>query len=343
MDAAKPVMYIRFMHCKFLIPAAILFTGGLNAQEPPGTRQLVQQAFASIENVLAQCQSVEFQSVHQATETDLYRQIYSKYDKNAGATGGRTAEEHFQGRGDKYLYSEALTEFDGSGVRIEDLAYDGKYYQVLNHHLMSLAFSRFDPDNNHLSFGILNPFEMFGFLLPQVPGTMPSIRWTTVKNMKAWNICFAAAQYVEPTVYKNKTCIVVKIPCVLDNWIAKGPCAYIVYFSVRDAFFPLAWKLQNQSGRVIADYEIDEFGKAPVGKDGATFFYYPKKATRNGYAEDPKYPADAPETIVITETKLFQLNTVNDDTIFTIDPVKAKAKETLDYDRNIVTRVSPQP
>jgi hypothetical protein len=327
------------MHHKFLIPAIFILVTCARADEPSGTRQLVQQAFTSIENTLAQCQSIEFQSTHQVVETDLYAKTHSKGYK---LTGGRTAQFIFQARGDKYWYRRTITELDDGGVRIEDRAYDGKNYQSLNHQLASLGFSKFDPDKNHFQLGSLNPLDIFGFLLPQVQGNAPSIRWTTVKNAQAWNACFAAAQYVEPAVCNGKPCIVVKIPCVLNNWVARGPCIYTVYFSVKDGFFPLLWKLQNQNGRLLEDYQIDEFGKAPASKDGLTFFYYPKKATSHRYAEDPKYPADAPESIITTETTLFQLNTIGDDTMFTIDPVKAGVKETVDFDRNVATPVAHQ-
>ncbi|HWB61378.1 MAG TPA: hypothetical protein VG733_17985, partial [Chthoniobacteraceae bacterium] len=141
----------------------------------------------------------------------------------------------------------------------------------------------------------------------------------------------------------GRACMTVKIPCVLDNWIAKGPCYYIVYFSIRDGYFPAGWKLFSAGGRLLVDYQIDELGAANADKDGKAVFRYPKKATYRCYASDPQYPADKPQYVITTETKSFALNTVEDDSIFTIDPVKVKAGMLFDYDRNIATRLPAQP
>ncbi|HWB59594.1 MAG TPA: hypothetical protein VG733_08880, partial [Chthoniobacteraceae bacterium] len=182
-------------------------SAGQEKSTAPGTRQVVEQAFASIENVLAQCKSVDFQSTHQVTETEIFRQIYSKYARSMKMTGGRTSELHFVARDDKYWYSSVITEFDGSSNYDEERAFDGKNYQLLYRKLGTLGFSRFNPEGNHLDIGSLNPLEMFGFLLPQVQGSMPCIAWSAVKNARMWGNCLAAAQYVEVTVYNGRACM----------------------------------------------------------------------------------------------------------------------------------------
>ena len=98
--------------------------------------------------------------------------------------------------------------------------------------------------------------------------------------------------------------------------------------------FPLAWKIEDEYHRVLDDYEVDEFGQAPVG-DGYVF-YYPKRIKGASYPYRD-FPPGTPWATYTANYDSFNLNTITDDKLFTID--RTKVTQIYDYDRGVCTPV----
>ena len=305
---------------------------GVHAEEPVNTGS-IQDVYNHLTRVLAKAESLEFYAVYQAAETELGPKF--KHLPPDTSPRSLTAEVNFLGRGGKYFYTEDYAYLTVGGGTSNDLAWDGRYYQVLNHKNGYLLFSRFDPDHNHLALKCYTPLNMFGFLMSQEPTGQQTISWDVVKNVAAWRSCLAGARLVGPTNLHGKPCSVVTIPVAEYRNLHVPRCTCTVYFSWNDGMFPLAWKIADEYGRVLQDYEVEEFGEVKL--EGALdSFYYPKKAKGSWYP-DKDFPPGSPYGSFTSQTESFRLNTIADDKVFSID--RTKVHEIYNADSGVVMAV----
>ena len=322
-----------------LFTLILLTAGVLNApaQEPVNTGS-IQDIYNHIAGVLAKTQSVDFRGIHRCTMTEIYGPYH--HQPPGSAPRNLDADIHFQGRGDKYRFTETYVSDPPpsdphlNAKRSNDLAWDGKYYQVLNHQMNEyLLISQRNPDHNHLRLGSYSALNMFGFLTSQVPAGDPTISWDVAKNPAAWKNCLAGARLVGPARFHEKPCSVVTISNAVYRPLKIPRCSYTVYFSWSDGMFPVAWKIEDEYHRVLEDYEIEELGQAEVE---GSIFYYPKRA-KGAWYPDRDFPSGEPHTTYTSEYSFFSLNTITDDKLFTID--RTEVSEIYDYDRGICTAV----
>jgi hypothetical protein len=328
-NAWYPGTFFGGMSLFSFIAIALSLVPFADAQSPspqPDSRS-VSNAFASIEKVLSECKDIEFQSEYQVSETDDY---FNERHEPVKEGDGRTTDVHFIGRGDKYWFNLLISEYNEGGVRNEDHAYDGAYYQIFNHKLQSLWVTRHNLDGNDFCLTHTNALEQFAFLMLAQKGTLPGISWNTVKDPRSWAACLMGSRFVTFEQVGDKPCMVVAVPGGSDKDYSM-PIVYTVDLSLRDGFFPIAWKSADLKGRIHWTYRINQLGKVAVS--GSDYFYYPIDSTATAYAVDPSIPAGRPIAFLSGRTDILRFNQLTDDRAFTMDP--SMAIDVIDAVRNV--------
>lgn len=321
------------MHKKLFILLLWLFTGSrVFAQQEPVNTGSILDIYNHLSSVLTRAQSIDFDGTYQAVDTEIAAPMRGL--PVGTPLSGINTEVHFRGRGDKYLCTAHYVKSSGEDIGFEDKAWDGKYYQELTHRDNYLLITQRNPGHNFLQLPIYNALNMFHFLMGELPPGDPTISWDLVKNMAAWKTCLASARLVGPVRFHDKPCSAVTISNVSHRRPDVPRCTYTVYFSWNDGMFPLAWKIEDEYHRVLEDYEVEEFGQASVG-DGYVF-YYPKKVKGADYPFRD-FPPSKPWVTYTADFNVFNLNTITDDKLFTID--RTKVTQIYDYDWGVCTPV----
>jgi hypothetical protein len=313
-----------FVHYEDVIPPKLT-----QEKLPAGPPEpAVQTAFTAIGDVLAGIDSLEFSTVCDLTKTDIFRAVRKQ---PAGPNTGLKAELAFSGRRNKYYFTETLTDSVSETTESTERAFDGKNFQDLDRTTGALFLRKADVLGHHLRMGIYSPLHMFGFLMPVLPGPQATVTWSGIVNPSFWKQSLSNAKMLGEQQFGGKSCVVLQFPGG-KNRLFDVQCTFTAYFSKDDGYFPIAWKSQDLTGRILEDYTIKEFGKIPLGSG---YFYYPKTATDRCYPATG-FPEGAPECITTIETTNLKLNQV-DEKIFTIDQMKVK--QIVDQDRNVAIPV----
>lgn len=304
------------------LPCLSLVAQGTSAGASP------QAVLAPIEDVLTQAKSVEFSVTCDVVKTEVFRALRKQ---PPGPDTGLEVQLKFIGEADKYYFTEALVDPVKNTTTMTERAFDGARFQDLDHATGALLMSKSDVLGHHLRLGFYSPLHMFGFLRGVLPGPQATISWSGITNPAFWQKLLVGAEYLGEQDYAGKPCAVLKIDGGM-NRLFDVPCTFTVYLSKTDGYFPVAWKSEDLKGRILEDYQVDEFGKIPVG---SAYFYYPIKATDRCYTAQG-FPAGSPQTITTIKTSSFKLNEA-DQSAFMIDPTKARM--IVDQDNDVAVTV----
>ncbi len=206
----------------FTLPLlAVGILASARAQESVDTGS-IQDIYNHVSSVLVKARSIDFHGVHRCVETEIAPPYH--HLPPGSAPRNLDVDIHFQGRGDKYRSEETYVSDPPPpdphvrAKRSDDLAWDGKYYQVLNHMMDGyLLISQRNPEHNHLRLSGYSALNMFDFLMSQVPPGDPTISWDVAKNPEAWKNCLAGARLVGPTNYHGKLCSAVQNLVVINR------------------------------------------------------------------------------------------------------------------------------
>ncbi|MGH8045962.1 MAG: hypothetical protein ACREKL_01840 [Chthoniobacterales bacterium] len=312
---------------KYCRALAVVLTGlplgTVKAEQKSQNIVVVKVVFDTLTAAIAQLQSVDYTNVSEAKNSPIYKEVHP----SAIGSSGRTVEMNFQAHGKKFRYHQKLTEYDGGGVRSREYAYDGKKYQYFNDNLGVLSVQETDPQNGYFALALFNSFNQFGFLLAQLGDNQNSIDLGLLSSPQAWQRSFAGAKFLRYEEMEGEQCIVLQFPGGMDRFF-RVSCNYLVYFSPKHKFFPIAWKSVSEKGRVLLDYRVTEVGSVPLGSGS---FFYPRKSVTTEYTAKG-YAADMSQVTVESEIKSFTVNSIASDEIFTLDALKAN--ERVDLDKN---------
>ena len=288
-----------------------------------------------------------------AIELDLSRVVFTKIQSGWQPVHNLSYESFSESvlEGDKKVRPSTKLIYSASGLKYEykletkkmsgevipyQVAFDGEQKQWFTPISGILSFKKLKDHDPDTYVEPLNPFNNELFLpfisfTPEVKeGKRVLTRLNHLQDAEVWSLIEKRTKVVGKAVINGLDCVQLEVQGSLIH--LPEVKSFLVSFSIKDDYYPVAWTAKDASGKRVLEYFVDELGKVmfrSLDQKKEFVGLYPKKSRQKLYEEGALF------SVAFGRVDKIKINYLGDEDQFSLDPSIAKVICDLDNKRYI--------